>query len=621
MNKNVYIIGEVGLNHNGSVENAKQLIRIAKDSGCDAVKFQKRTLSKVYSSEILENLKNFEQGFQYLIPILEDYELSEAEMSTLNDFAKSIDIDFICTPFDTESADFINSLGVESFKIASADLTNLYLIDHLSKFNKKLIISTGMSTYEQIDKTVDYLKSKNIEFSLLHCVSSYPVNYTDANMSRIKELRKRYGVDIGYSGHDEGISLSLAAVALGASIIEKHITLDKNLRGPDHKFSLLPNELKELCTEIRKVEASLEVRDEAISQGERLNSMVFRKSLFAKTDIKAGTIITSEMLIAKGPDNGLSVQSYFDLLGMKSKRDMNEGDIFYESDLIDEENSEIVTSVNWAKQGYVVRYHDFETVLDYDPACLEFHFTYKDTTLDIPFDKFEKYSDKLKNIILRIHCCEYIGEELFDICNQDIERRLKAQNTLQRVIDITSQISKYFSKDKPLIVFNCGAMSLNDKPNTLKIAEGHIYKHFSDLDLKNTGLIAQNMPPYPWYYGGQWRGHYFLEPDELIKFCEETGERLCLDTSHGYMAATYLGIDFNEYVEKLLPYVEHLHISDATGVEGEGTQIGTGDIDFKSLFSIIKNFKGTWIPEIWQGHVNNNYEAKKALKIIRDFVE
>jgi len=612
----VFIIGEIGINHNGSVEVAKELVDKAVEAGCNAVKLQKRNLENIYTDDVLYNVKNYEQGFQYLIPILKDYELSEDQVIEIKNYCDKCGITFICTPFDRESADFIDRLGVELYKVSSADLTNFYLLDHLVKFKKPILVSTGMSTFEEIDATVDFLRDKQAEFVLLHCVSSYPVNFADANMLRINALRERYDCFVGYSGHDEGILLSVSAVSLGAVVVEKHITLDKGQRGPDHKFSLLPSELNELCLEIRKIEKALYNKKVGLLQGELLNKMVFRKSLVAKQNIKLGEEIKEEMLIAKSPDSGLSVQEYFNLIGTKAKRDIKKDDLFYESDLGLSKNKDYVTSLDWAKQGYVVRYHDFETVLDYNPKCLEFHFTYKDTTLDIPFEKFEKYKHKLKDIILRIHCCEYIGEELFDICSPIEEKRLNSIKTLQRVIDITSSISKYFAEDKPLIVFNCGAMTINDEPNSVKLNNDIIYSHFKDLDYKNTGLMAQNMPPYPWYFGGQWRGHYFLEAEELIDFCEATGQSVCLDTSHGQMACTYLNIDFSEYAKKLMPYVKHLHISDATGIEGEGTQIDTGDVDFESFFNVYKDYDGTWIPEIWQGHVNNNYEAKRALEII-----
>jgi len=615
----VFIIGEIGINHNGCIDTAKKLIDAAKDAGCSAVKLQKRELEEIYTHDVLHNLKNFEQGFQYLIPILKDYEFSQTQLQELKDYCDAQGMMLICTPFDPVSAQNIHDMGVELFKVSSADLTNFYLLSTLVKFKKPLILSTGMSSYEEIDKTVAFLKKHNAEFCLLHCVSSYPVNYTDANLKRIEHLRERYQTLVGYSGHDDGISLSIAAVTLGAVIVEKHITLDKSMRGPDHKFSLLPEDLNMLVSEIRHVESALQTSKDYILQGEMLNKMVFRKSLVANTDIKQGTKITEDMLSAKSPDHGLNVQAYFDVVGSIAKRDIKKDQLFIDSDLSEASGSDLVTKVSWAQQGYVVRYHDFESVLAFSPSCLEFHFTYGDTTLDIPHGKFKKYASLLKDITLRIHCCEYVGEELFDICHKTATRRKRARETLQKIIDITAEIAPYFNGDTPRIVFNCGAMTRHDRPNSVKISQDLIHEEFKQLDLRGIGLMAQNMPPYPWYFGGQWRGHYFLEAQELIDFHQATGEGICLDTSHAHMACEYLKVDFNEYVKQLKPYVQHLHISDAKGIEGEGTQIGSGDIDFKRFFEIYKDYSGTWIPEIWQGHQNDHYEAKIALKKIGQF--
>ncbi|MCB0353466.1 MAG: N-acetylneuraminate synthase family protein [Bdellovibrionales bacterium] len=609
----VFIIAEIGINHNGSIEKAKELIDIAKKAGVNAVKFQKRDLKSIYQNEILTNLKNFEQGFQYIIPILQDYELSPDQIFELKEYTEEAGLTFLCTPFDIVSALQLEEMGTPCYKVSSADLTNFELLEYLADFSKPLLLSTGMSYEYEIQKTVDFLVERKSSFALLHCVSCYPVDPRDANLGRIRSLMSHYGVPVGYSGHDVGTALSVIATSLGATIIEKHITTDKSLRGPDHKVSLLPQELYRLVASIRESEqATLEPQDELL-QGELLNKMIFRKSIVAKSPIKLGEEITREQLTVKSPGTGLSPQKLYELVGKIAKRNLAVDDLFQESDLLETTETRIVEMPNWGQGGIVVRYHDFETALPFQTQSLEFHFTYQDTLLELPREKLEKYRFELQRKSLRVHCCEYIGENLFDLCSQYPDIRARSVETLQQVINRTSELSEYFNDETPLIVFNVGAMSLAKDVRDTEIDVPEFYRLIGELDLKNTKLMAQNMPPNPWYFGGQWKGHYFLEAQELIDFCEATGQYICLDLSHASMACLHMKEDYLSYLAQLKPYTRHIHIADAKGAEGEGTQIGTGDVDFVGFFQIFSDYTGTWIPEIWQGHINNHEGALEAL--------
>jgi len=613
-NDKLFIIGEIGINHNGSINTAKKLIDVAFETGCNAVKFQKRDLKSIYTKSVLENLENHEQGFQYLMPILKEFEFDIDQMKELKFYCDEKGIEFFCTPFDIVSAVQINDLGVRMYKVSSADLVNLSLIEKLISFNKPIMFSTGMSSGDEIEKTIKFMEERSFfNYSLLHCVSSYPVEARDANMKRIPRLKERFKCPIGYSGHDIGSTLSVVAVSLGANIVEKHITLDRTMRGPDHKLSLEPDDLRSMVVALNEAKASLSNKD-TLLQGEMLNKMVFRKSIVAKRPLKAGELFTADSLTTKSPGTGLCPQNIFELVGKKVVRDLEVDDLIYESDLAEIDLDSFHTSLPWGRQGYVVRYHDFETVLENGLESIEFHFTYKDTCIKIPHEKLEKYKDKLSKLTLRIHCCEYIGEDLFDILSLDKIRREKAGQILQKVINITSEIAPYFNGEPPMIVFNCGAMTLNEDPSYIQQEQiDDFHRIVNSLDRKGTYLLAQCMPPFPWYYGGQWFGYYFLQAEELLKFCEATGHYICLDLSHAQMACSWLGLDFVEYINKIKPYVRHIHISDAAGYEGEGVQIGTGTVPFGAFFKAYEDYDGTWIPEIWQGHVNNNEGAKLAL--------
>ena len=235
----VLIIAEIGNNHQGSVEMGKKLIDEAVKSGADIAKFQMRCLEKLYQKN-----STFDLGTEYTLELLNKYELPKSDLFSLFDYAKEKGITPICTPFDLESFDYLEAYGMEAYKIASADLTNFVLIDKVIESGKHFIMSTGMSDEAEIELITSYIRKKTDNFSLLHCNSTYPAPFSEINLSYMQRLADFEPRVFGYSGHERGYEIAIAAVAMGARIIEKHFTLDKNLEGNDHRVSLLPNEFK-----------------------------------------------------------------------------------------------------------------------------------------------------------------------------------------------------------------------------------------------------------------------------------------------------------------------------------------------------------------------------------------
>jgi N-acetylneuraminate synthase len=314
-----YIIAEIGINHNGDPEAAKKLVDVAVKAGVNAVKFQKRCLSSLYSRDILENTDKYEQNFQYMIPLLKKVELGEDQMEELKKHCESMGITFLCTPFDLRSASFLEGIGVPAFKIASADLNNYELIDFVADTGKPVIVSTGMSYFTEIEKTVGQMKRKGAEFALLHCRSSYPVWPREVNLKMIDRL-KTFGVPVGYSGHDIGITVPLVAASMGACIIEKHITLDRNMTGPDHKISLEPFELERMVRDIKVADQAMGKEKRYLLRGEILNRELFGKSLVAKRNIIKGETITGEMIAVMGPGKGLPPSMAGELEGKTDRK-------------------------------------------------------------------------------------------------------------------------------------------------------------------------------------------------------------------------------------------------------------------------------------------------------------
>ena len=331
--KPCYIIAEIGINHNGDIALAKKLIDVATNAGANAVKFQKRDLESIYQQKILENPSLDSQGTEILIDVLKNVEFGEDDFQEIVNYCKEKKITFLCTPWDIPSANFLEKLDVPAYKIASADLTNLPLIAHISKLNKPMIISTGMSEMEEIERTVDFVKEKNTTFSLLHCNSTYPSPPELLNLSLIPVLREKFNVPIGYSGHESSILPSITAANMGAVIIERHITLDKTMEGLDQAASLEPDEFKELIKKIRESEKAKGVPIKQMTRGETLQREVLGKSIVCSNDIKKYELFSEQNIVIKTPARGLSPQHYFELIGKKSPRDIKKGDYLQMEDL------------------------------------------------------------------------------------------------------------------------------------------------------------------------------------------------------------------------------------------------------------------------------------------------
>ena len=602
--KKVFVIAEIGNNHNGSVELALEMVDAAHEAGADCVKFQMRNMSSVYRKKSL--IKQGEDlGTEYVLDLLERFQLSQDEHKKVSQYCDGKGILYMCTPWDSDSIITLEALGVQAYKVASADLTNLPLIANLIATKKPLILSTGMSSVEEIQTTADFLHSRNAEFVLLHCNSTYPAPFHDINLNWIKKLKDIHPL-IGYSGHERGIAVTLAAVGLGAKVVERHFTFDRSMEGPDHAASLEHGEFKVLVAGIREIEEALgDGLERAISQGEMINRENLAKSLVASTDLVKGVVIEPQHLKVLSPGQGLSAQNYEKLLGRTVQRDMLEEDYFYPSDLQDSRVEPKRYSFNrpW---GVPVRYHDFgEYNSKITPDIFEFHLSYSD--LDLNIDEFLMGEYKCGFVV---HAPElFSGSRLMDLASPDGEYRQYSVRETQRVIDITRSLKKYFPATKrPMIVANIGGFTMDKLLPTDQLVS--YYDRFADslslLDMDGVELIPQTMAPFPWHFGGQRYQNLFVHADECRYWCEKLDLRMCFDISHSRLMSNHFGVDFYEFAEKIAPITGHLHLGDASGVNGEGLQIGEGDIDFDRLAVILDKHcpAASFIPEIWQGHKN-----------------
>ncbi len=325
----VYIIAEAGVNHNGSFEHACRLVDAAKAAGVDCIKFQTfRSENLVSHSTRKAEYQKAATGEGSQIDMLKKLELSYEEFLALKDYCDKVGICFLSTPFDLDSIEFLNSIDMPFWKIPSGEVTNYPYLVAIAKTGKPVVMSTGMCDMEEVREALNVLRDNGTkEIKLLHCNTEYPTPFEDVNLRAMQTLREEFGLEVGYSDHTKGIEVPVAAVALGATMIEKHFTLDRNMEGPDHKASLEPDELEKMVSSIRNIEEALGNGDKTPSPSEKKNITVARKSIIAAKHIKAGESLTTENITVKRPGTGISPMRWNEVLGTKAVRDFEEDEL------------------------------------------------------------------------------------------------------------------------------------------------------------------------------------------------------------------------------------------------------------------------------------------------------
>ena len=332
MAKRVFIIAEAGVNHNGSIELAKKLVDVAVDAGVDAVKFQTFKTESIVSefAPKAEYQERTTGSRESQFEMIKKLELSYYDFEELYSYRKEKGITFMSTPFDIDSARFLRELGMEIFKIPSGEITNYLLLREIGSYGKEVILSTGMADLGEIEDALDVLMEAGTpreKITVLHCNTEYPTPYEDVNLRAMLTIKEAFKVKVGYSDHTPGIEVPIAAVALGAEVIEKHFTLDKELPGPDHKASLEPDELKEMVRAIRNVEKALGTGIKKPSKSELKNLPVVRKSIVARKPIAKGETFTEENLTVKRPGTGISPMRWNEIIGKRASRNFKQDEV------------------------------------------------------------------------------------------------------------------------------------------------------------------------------------------------------------------------------------------------------------------------------------------------------
>lgn len=613
--ENPLVIAEIGNNHNGSIESAKKLIEEAKLAGVDAVKFQARSLKDLYINLSESYLNSTDFSTAYTVNQLKKFNLSQEDLTELFRYSREKDLLVVCTPFDIQSARFLKTQSIDFIKIASADMSNYKLLSEFIDSSLSLIISTGMHQLESIDKLSSWLRKNYLEATLLHVNSTYPTPYSDVNLRFMPTLEKLSTSGLyGYSGHERGIHIPIAAVGLGATIIEKHFTLNKELEGNDHKVSLLPNEMKTLVNDIDTLCKALGggIKKKPISQGERLNKIALSKGVYARRPILKGSQLKYSDLNYKSPCVGLTTEEINFFIGKTLTKNLKVNEPLSKSYF--EKRKSAKKFGNISNYGIPVRFRDLESIHnEFQPSFLEYHMF----STDLKIDPAE-YSKALKGKTLSVHAPEQFEDGfILDLVSENKEVYKKSYSLFEKIMDWAESVKRLTGQEKINLITNVGGAT-NDPKELKNFKKDFAFEKLSEINLvcSNRGIhfLPQTMPPFPWHFGGQGYHRLFVNPQDMIDIQNWSNIKFCMDVSHTFMSCSHLNISFYDAMDQVSRYFNYLHIADAIYPGEEGINIGEGEMDFSRLKNYLNNKDYLWIPEVWNGHLDNFAGFKTALK-------
>ncbi len=626
-----FLIAEIGVNHNGSVDNAISLVDAAKNAGFDAVKLQCRS-SKTYNEE---NISNQELSVQYIKQELDKNNLEQKKEEQLITYIKKSGLKLILTPFDETALLRVMSYKPDAIKIASADATNYLLLEEVSKTKLPIILSTGMCFESEIIDLINWCNKNLTNFAILHCNSTYPTPPEDVHLIYIRRLSELASCVVGYSSHDYDSLIPALSICYGARIIETHITKDKTLPGTDHLASI---EIKNLKHYVKQVKQIVRVHGVSLprtpSQGELSNKLVLGKSLCFKSNLKKGDTVTLQDLELRSPGDGIFFKDRKKIIEKKLYIDVKAGtqaklsDVNNKKGLIKKIDYPLLEEVNW---GLPVRFRDISNLLDIcDPKIIEFHLS----SNDLDFD-YRQLLSKLNLVQSRIviHAIEqYSDGFILNLCSSDTSEREESIKRVKKVIKISKDLSSFCPKmntSKVPIVINIGGFSRNNFLSNEESDElfDNGCKSLEELmsDSNEIEFIPQSMPPFPWFQGGSAFHNIMCSTKDIKLLKKRLGLNITLDISHSALYCNYKEIDIIDFVSSIIPEIAHIHLADASQNGEEGLQLGFGDMPLLEIIQLLKNNnmlrKTSTVLEIWQGHLNNFNGFTDGLEILSSLMD
>ena len=536
------------------------------------------------------------------------------------EFCRSIEIEPMCTPFDEESANFLLEQKLKYIKIASADLSNFQLLRRFNDFTGQVIMSTGMHEFNSIASAHKWAREHYVDVILLHTNSTYPTPYSDINLRLMPQLAK-YSTSglFGYSGHERGWHVPLAAIAMGASLIEKHFTFDRDQIGNDHKVSLLPSEFETMVDEgkdlIQALSGLTQLTEKKISQGEALNQISLSKGIYVKKDLQRGMKVLDSDIVLKSPCVGLVPNEFNELRDFKLVRDVQKGESLERTHFVTQELFQ--NKGNLGNFGLPCRVRDIADISDaFEPSFLEYHLFATDLELNL-----NNYRSKFEGKNFSFHAPEQFDDGfVLDFVSEDSGIRDRSFQELDRIIRWVSTAVIFSGQTiAPKLITNVGGASYAQETEINREKSFEILSIVNEiLDSNGIEFRPQTMPPFPWHFGGQGYHNLFVDFDDILYAQSFFDMKVCLDLSHSWLSMRHLDQDFYEGLVRVKQFVDYVHVADAVYPGEEGMQLGEGEVDIFKCFNILELSKGgvMWIPEIWKGHMENFTGFNSALKCL-----
>jgi sialic acid synthase SpsE/sugar phosphate isomerase/epimerase len=593
------IIAEIGINHDGDMDKAKRLIQQSRDAGCDGIKFQYRNMKTTYA----ENAN--EIGDEIIQTQIKRSYLNAAQILELRNFARSIGIQAGISFFTIEDLNDFQDLRTDFdfYKIPSAELMNIGLISKLISTGKHVYISVGMHDETQIETVFNSIKSE-INWTPLHCISNYPVADHNTSLGYIQYLIAKWGRAVGYSSHDENWENNIIALSLGATVIERHITDEKNAEGLDHSSSSTFEEFVKICSYAREFDSITSGNHPRIpNQGELLNKQNLGRSFYALRDIGIGEILDSGDFEYRNPRIGIGMSDLVQYVGRGFVKSLSKGEVlthlhFQSSQTkVRDESVEICRAYSISLP---VRLSDYREIRCEIPiGAYEFHLSYKEVASDL-FSFTVEATDRFS-----VHLPDYIDSTTLINPLSDNERiRISSRECIARVIQFSERLARETGRTVPIVASLAG----------IGLTREEFYPQIKDLFDEFHSAIApltlQWLPPYAWYFGGSIKLTN-VNSSEDIQWINSHDLPITLDSSHLLLGKAAFGFEPKDVITGIAKNIVHWHISDAAGVDGEGLPLGAGGPENEALLSGIISQSGIKVIEIWQGHFYQ-YEGFKV---------
>jgi sialic acid synthase SpsE len=612
------IICELGINHFGSLQICKKLIDNAKTANAWGVKFQYRNLKSYFKF----TKKNGEIGKEIIDIELKKNYLTPNNIITLSKYAKKIGLVSGISFFTENDINDFKKYKFDFYKVPSVSAFDFDLIKKLNKFKKKIFISLGSRSHSEIFKNKDQLIKNTIKnkTAFFHCVSNYPLNPINSNLNYILKLKNLFkGFDVGYSSHESDIYNCIISLSKDIGYIERHITIDKSSKGLDHSSSSDFNELKKLCFYADNYnEISNSKNNKYLNQGEKINLQNLGKSAYANKDIDINKKITLKNISFLSPKVSLEKNEILKFLKIKNKKFLKKGDeITLENFFTSKEfKSQSKKFCNKKNISLPIRPSDYKLMDNiFNINNYEFHLSFNDV-LKFNFKKIDK--SFLKNKKFTVHGPDYCDtNNILDIYSENKTIKKKSYKIFNKCIEICKALQISSNNQ----VFLIQSFSSDDQKLDLK-------KRYKDIKMtiikcyksNKIEVLPQWLPPIAWYFGGSAIMKLFCNPNDL-KMINKLKIKICLDLSHFILSCNYQKVNLNNYINKYKGLFKHYHIADASGVDGEGLEIGSGDLlKYKKILVNVANNNKIKVLESWQGHLNKGLIFKKEISKLEKII-